>query len=472
MTNKIENKAAEIRAAIEVENAAEIVKAEATKKYVALRDAARAAMVVKKIATCKNQVAGAKVKVLKAEFAVLEINGKIAAAIEAGKKTTALETRLAKANERTLKEQEKLAAYEEKLAALEPAVVEVPAVETVEESAIETPVIEEAETVKESTKIPEAVKESTAEVPTVETPAETIEESIEPETDEVPVVGEPAVETPVTEEAPVVETSVETVEEMSKDELKPIVEENDNAEEPEIPVSFAAPKIVHGSILTGKTVIGTVEEPKVPTVAANTLRDLVAKRTAAVAALATPKAEETVETVEKKGSTEAPKTFVPIPAVKQETVPATPKPFVPVNPFIKNVGVAAPAPVAKKDTEEDDGWVISEPIEFDEEIELELGRNRDGSKKTWGTWVLEQTADEVDVPVEGQLIPRDDGTFDTPIVEAWFVHGATGTKDKKKNFHDSFLNNDVYDDIKLENAYNFGDESCTVHDAIMDEIYG
>lgn len=458
MTN-VENKAAEVRNAIEAANAAEIVKIDATKKYIELRDAARVAMLVKKIATCKHQIANVKVRLLKAEFSVIEISGKIEAAVEAGKATTTLEKRIAKAQERIAKAQDKLAAYEEKLAGLTASTPEV-ATTVVKEQVIETSTIVEEPVIDEETTVVD--EQLFLHVNNMEVAVDLITKkaAIHAELDELDKERIAAGDW-IEKDDPVIEND---------DELDFIVEtEDDDNDEPEVPVSFAAPKVVRGSILSGKTVIGTVEEPKVETkaVAANSLKDLIAKRAATVVKQ---------ETVEKKDSAEAPKTFMPIPAVvpavKQETVPApvAPKPFVPANPF-KNVGVAAPAPVAKKSTE-GDGWVINEPIEFDEEIELELGRNRDGSKKTWGTWILEQTADEVYVPVEGQLIPRDDGTFDTPIVEAWFIHGATGTKDKKKNFRDSFLNDDVYEEINLGNAYNFGSEDCTDHDAIMDEIYG
>lgn len=416
MTNAIENKAAEVRKAIETANAAELVKIDATKKYIELRDAARAAMLIKKVATVKKQIANAIVTIKKAEFSGFEINGKIAAAIEAGKKTASLETRLAKANERIAKAQDKLAAYEEKLAGLTASapeaateqIVETPTI--VEESVIEEPLFSHINKIEVAVNL---IAEKVLHAELDELDKERIAEGDWIEKDD-----------------PVVEND---------DELDLIVEtESDDSEEPEEAVSFAAPKVVKAEgLLTGKTVVGTVEEPKAET------------------------------------TTAAASEIVIVP-VKQETVPApaAPKPFVPVNPFKKgNVSVAAPAPIAKT-TSEDDGWVINDPIEFDEEIELELGLNPDGSKTTWGTWALEQTADEVEIPEEGQLIPRDDGTFDTPIVKAWFIHGATGTKGKRKNFRDSFLNNDVYDDIKLENAYNFGDESCTDHDAIMDEIYG
>ena len=268
---------------------------------------------------------------------------------------------------------------------------------------------------------------------------------------------------PVVNEEPTVVNDPVVVEEQTvteepaaenDDELDLIVETEDDSEEPEEAVSFAKPKVVKAKgLLEGKTVIGTVEEPAETTTAAavtTSLQEIIAKRATVVAAPVT------------------------VPAVKQETVPApvVPKPFVHVNPFANNVSVAAPA--AKATTDEEDGWVINDPIEFDEEIERDLGRNPDGSKKTWGTWVLEQQAEEIGDFDCLNLETDEDGMIIMPDqpVDQWLIHGATGTKDKKKNFRDSFLNNDVYDDIKLENSYNFGSEDCTNYNVIMDEIYG
>lgn len=442
MTNAIENKAAEVREAIETANAAELVKIDATKKYIELRDAARAAMLVKKIATVKKQIANAVVTIKKAEFSVIEVNGKIDAAIEAGKATVALEKRLTKAQERIAKAQDKLAAYEEKLAGLTANAPEAATEQTIEEPAIvEEPVVDEPlfNHVNDIAVAVNLIAEKVLHAELDELDKERIAEGDWIEKDDQIVVEEPAVA-----DDPVVEND---------DELDLIVEtEGDDSEEPEEAVSFAAPKVVKAEgLLKGKTVVGTVEEPKAETnaAAAISLQEIIAKRATVVAA--------------------------PMPAVKQETVPApaAPKPFVPVNPFKKEGNVSvAPAPVAKT-TAEDDGWVINDPIEFDEEIERDLGRNPDGTKKTWGTWVLEQQAEEIDFDCLN-LETDEDGMIIMPDqpVDQWLIHGATGTKDKKKNFRDSFLNNDVYEDIKLENAYNFGDESCTDHDAIMDEIYG
>lgn len=446
----IEAKAAEVREAINAAGTAELAKIEATKKYIALRDAARAAMAIKRVATCKHQIANANVRLLKAEFSVIEINGKIEAAVEVGKTTAALEKRLAKAQERVAKAQERIAVLEEKLAGLTENAPE--AATVVEEQAIETPAIEkpvEPATVEEL-----VIEETTADkqlfdhINNIEIAVNWIAkkaamETLHAELDELDK--ERIAEGDLIEkDDPVVEND---------DELDLIVETEDDSEEPEEVVSFAAPKIVKADgLLTGKTVVGTVEEPAETTTAAavtTSLQEIIAKRATVVAA--------------------------PVPAVKQETAPApaAPKTFVHVNPFKKESNVSVAAPVAKTASEED-GWVINDPIEFDEEIERDLGRNPDGTKKTWGTWVLEQQAEEIGDFDCLNLETGEDGMIIMPDqpVDQWLIHGATGTKDKKKNFRDSFLNNDVYDDIKLENAYNFGDENCTNYEVIMDEIYG